>query len=120
MSSATRMTSGLRPASAISGGDSQPDAENESALFDVRIRRPGGALNRDIDGRAVARERRAQTEGEALLRHFLAVNSERQGSNPSTQPHGNDSLHESGAARFQSTTDIPSIKCLDPGRRKRA
>src|SRR5258706_15210178 len=121
MSSARGMPSGLRPASAISGGDSQPDAENESALCHVRARRrPAGALNCQIDGRTVARERRAQAEGEGFLRHFLAVETERKSAEPSAQADGDDSLHDAGTARFQPAADIPSIERLDSSGRERA
>src|SRR4051812_30333974 len=102
MSSATSMTSGLaRPGSAISGGYSQAEAQDVAPLADVGGF-PARALNGEIEARPFARQRYPEAGGERVLRHFLAVQSERERTRARTKPERDDALHQSRTACFDA------------------
>src|SRR5437588_9394298 len=114
------MTSGRElPASAISGGNPQAKAENETALPHVRTCTAARALDREVECSALARERQPEPSSERFLRHLLAVQTEGQSAETRSGAQRDDPLHDPRPARFDPGARVPTIERLDSRRRQR-
>src|SRR4051812_28983102 len=119
MSSATRITSGFAfTPSAMSGRNSETEAEDVTSLLHRRVGRPGSALEREVEARSIARKWRAEARHEGGLRHFLPVIAKRESSTPRTGTDEDDALEEPRSGDLGAYTGVPPVERLNVRGRK--
>src|SRR6266550_3176482 len=107
------------PASAISGGYSQAEAQNEASLPHVRTGLAARVLNGKVETGPLAGEGCAEADRVRRLRHLVAVEGKWQGAESGPRAQSDKSLHNARTGCFYTDSGVPAVECLGIARRKR-